>query len=89
MNPAVPRIIADRASRPSGIGTAQPAGTRMRWPKPPGVFMPRSKPMTTAASPGENWLDDDSTTVPAASTPGVWGYWRVTPGLPMADSASL
>ncbi len=29
------------------------------------------------------------TTSPAASIPGVWGNWRVTPGWPVADRASL
>ncbi len=30
-----------------------------------------------------------ATTVPAASIPGVCGYVLVTPGLPVADRASL
>ena len=31
----------------------------------------------------------DSATVPVASIPGMWGYFRVTPGFPVAESASL
>ena len=89
VKPAVPRIMLERASRPAGIGTAQPAGTRIFCPKPPGVFMPRSKPMTITASPAWNSAALDSATTPAASMPGVWGKLRVTPGLPVAESASL
>ena len=89
VKPAVPRIMLVRASSPSGIGTAHPAGIRIFWPNPPGVFMPRSKPMAMTASPGAKSLDDDSTTVPAASMPGVCGKLRVTPGFPVAESPSL
>ena len=89
VKPAVPRIIAARASRPLGIGTAQAAGTRIFWPKPPGVFMPKSKPMTITSSPTANSSLADSATTPAASMPGVWGKFRVTPGLPVAERASL
>ena len=62
---------------------------RIFCPNPPGVFMPRSKPVAMTASPGEKSLDADSTTVPAASIPGVWGKLRVTPGFPVAESPSL
>ena len=81
--------MLERASSPSGSGTAQPAGMRIFCPKPPGVFMPRSKPMAMTASPGAKSFTDDSTTVPAASMPGVCGKLRVTPGFPVAESPSL
>ena len=89
VKPAVPSTMLERRSSPAGIGTAHPAGTRMRPAKPPAVFMPRSNPMTITSSPAAKSALADSTTVPAASMPGVWGKLRVTPGLPVADSASL
>ena len=45
--------------------------------------------MARIASPGAKSLDDDSTTLPAASMPGVCGKLRVTPGFPVAESPSL
>ena len=78
-----------RRSKPLGMGTAQPAGMRIFWPKPPAVFMPRSKPMAITSSPGEKASTVDSATTPAASMPGVCGKLRVTPGFPVADNASL
>ena len=74
---------------PCGNFTAQDAGTLMYWPKPPAVFMPRSKPVTITWSPAPNWEVELVATTPAASIPGVCGYFLVTPLLPDADSASL
>ena len=39
---AVPSIIASRSARPCGRLSNQAEGTRMYWPKPPAVFIPRS-----------------------------------------------
>ena len=74
---------------PSGRFTAQEAGTRTYSAKPPSVLAPRSKPVRTTSSPAAKSPAPLSTTVPAASMPGVWGKLRVTPLLPEADSASL
>ena len=42
VRPAVPSSMASRRLRPLGRLITQAAGTRMYWPKPPAVIMPRS-----------------------------------------------
>ena len=73
VSPAVPSAIAVRASRPSGSGTSQSPGTRMSWPNPPGVFIPRSKPVHSTRPPTAKRASRDAITSPAASIPGVCG----------------
>ena len=65
--------MLSRKLNPSGSGMAHPAGTRMYCPYPPGVFEPRSCPMTITASPGWKAGLVEAATVPAASIPGVCG----------------
>ena len=81
--------MLSRNDSAGGTLAAHSAGTLMYWPKPPEVFMPKSNPVTVTWSPTANMRVVEVATTPAASMPGVCGYLRVTPLLPLADSASL
>src|SRR5262245_57978730 len=81
--------MLSRRDNPCGGFTAQLDGTLIYCPNPPEVFMPRSKPVTMTSSPTATAFVVECATTPAASIPGVWGYFRVTALLPDADNASL
>src|SRR5210317_292186 len=73
VKPAVPRDMASIAVRLIGFLTTQLAGTLMYSPKPPGVFMPMSYPVTMTSSPSSNCEEFPSVIIPAASIPGTNG----------------
>ena len=61
----------------------------MYSPNPPSVFIPKSYPVIKTSSPFMKSGTLESSTIPAASIPGVWGYSLVTPLFPIQDKASL
>ena len=89
VNPAVPKIIACFADKPSGNATIHEAGTTCTSLKPPSCLTPRPKPVTNTSSPDWNFSSLLSIMVPAKSMPGVIGYSRNTPVLGLVAKASL
>ena len=71
VKPAVPYIIASFKERFTGFLTTQFAGTLMYSPNPPSVFIPKSYPVIKTSSPFMKSGTLESSTIPAASIPGV------------------
>ena len=89
VKPAVPIAMASSSPRPAGSGTSQSDFTRAFCAKPPRCPSPTPKPVSTTLSPGLNSGEEDFSTTPAKSMPGISGKRRAMGALPVMASPSL